>query len=68
MKRSIFPMLWKRKVQSHMFGSAVCPKWCGGFLLADGSKSPFYQHPGVHGDAWFDKDGMYSIDCQVLSV
>ena len=43
----------------------VCPEWRGGFLLADGSKFPFYQRPGLHGDAWFDKDGAYSIDCQV---
>ena len=47
-------------------GSAVCYKWCGKFLLADGSKFLFYQHLGLHGDAWFDKDGMYSINCQVL--
>ena len=46
-------------------GKAVCPEWSGGFLLVDGSKFPFYQRPGLHGDAWFDKDGMYSIDCQV---
>jgi hypothetical protein len=45
--------------------NAVCPEWRGGFLLVDGSKFPFYQRPGLHGDAWFDKDGMYSIDCQV---
>lgn len=51
-------------------GNSVCPEWRGGFLLADGSKFPFYQRPGLHGDAWFDKDGTYSIDCQVglLSV
>ena len=48
-------------------GRAVCPEWCGGFLLVGGSKFPFYQCPGLHGDALFDKDGMYSIDssCQV---
>jgi hypothetical protein len=46
-------------------GNSVCPEWSGGFLLVDGSKFPFYQRPGLHGDAWFDKDGMYSIDCQV---
>ena len=46
-------------------GRAVCPEWRGGFLLVDGSKFPFYQHLGLHGDAWFDKDGMYLIDCQV---
>jgi hypothetical protein len=45
--------------------NAVCPEWRGGFLLVDGSKFPFYQRPGLHGDAWFDKDGTYSIDCQV---
>jgi hypothetical protein len=44
---------------------AVCRKWHGGFLLADGLKFPFYQHPGLHGDVWFDKDGAYSIDHQV---
>jgi len=44
---------------------ALCTEWRGGFLLADGSKFPFYQRPGLHGDAWFDKDGAYSIDCQV---
>jgi hypothetical protein len=43
----------------------LCAEWRGGFLLADGSKFPFYQRPGLHGDAWFDKDGTYSIDCQV---
>ena len=31
-------------------GETMCPKWCGGFLLAD---------------VWFDKDGAYSMDCQV---
>lgn len=46
---------------------AVCPEWRGGFLLADGSKFPLYQRPGLHGDAWFDKDGAYSMDCQVRS-
>jgi hypothetical protein len=43
----------------------TCPEWCNGFLLADGSKFPLFQRPGLHGDAWFDKDGEYSIDCQV---
>jgi hypothetical protein len=43
----------------------TCPEWRNGFLLADGSKFPLFQRPGLHGDAWFDKDGEYSIDCQV---
>jgi len=44
---------------------ALCLEWCSGFLLADGSKFPFFQWPGLHSDAWFNKDGTYSIDCQV---
>jgi hypothetical protein len=47
---------------------AVCSKWCGGFLLADRSKFPFYQCPGLYGDAWFDKDGAYSINCQICLI
>jgi hypothetical protein len=57
------------KEQSKAYVEEVlCPEWRGGFLLADGSKFPFYQRPGLHGDAWFDKDGAYSIDCQVSLV
>lgn len=43
----------------------TCPEWRSGFLIVDGSKFPFFQCLGLHGDAWFDKDGEYSIDCQV---
>ncbi|KAJ7659870.1 hypothetical protein B0H17DRAFT_1145248 [Mycena rosella] len=32
---------------------------------ASNSKIPFYEHPGLHGDAWFDKDKQYSIDLQL---
>jgi hypothetical protein len=44
---------------------ATCPEWRGGFLLADGTKFPLFQKPGLHGEAWFDKNKNYSIDCQV---
>jgi hypothetical protein len=44
---------------------STCPEWRNGFLLVDGTKFPFFQRPGLHGDAWFDKSGGYSIDCQV---
>jgi hypothetical protein len=60
-----FPDAAEKESSKSYVGKAVCPEWCGGFLIADGSKFPFYQRPGLHGDAWFDKDGMYSIDCQV---
>ena len=57
----------KKKSKAYV-SETVCSKWHGGFLLADGTKFPFYQRPGLHGDAWFDKDGTYSMDCQVCST
>jgi hypothetical protein len=46
----------------------TCAEWRNGFLLVDGTKFPLFQRPGLHGDAWFDKDGEYSIDCQVRNT
>ena len=43
--------------------AATCPEWHNGFLLADGTKFPLFQKPGLHGEAWFDKNKNYSIDC-----
>jgi hypothetical protein len=43
----------------------TCPEWRNGFLLADGTKFVLFQKPGLHGEAWFDKNKDYSIDCQV---
>jgi hypothetical protein len=43
----------------------TCPEWRNGFLLADGTKFPLFQKPGLHGEAFFDKNKNYSIDCQV---
>ena len=60
-----FPDAAEKEHSKLYVDKAVCPEWCGGFLLAGGLKFPFYQCPGLHGDAWFDMDGMYSIDCQV---
>jgi hypothetical protein len=45
--------------------AATCPEWRNGFLLADGTKFVLFQKPGLHGEAWFDKNKDYSIDCQV---
>lgn len=45
--------------------AATCPEWRNGFLLADGTKFVLFQKPGLHGEAWFDKNKNYSIDCQV---
>ena len=46
----------------------VCPEWSDGYLLVDGTKFSLFQQPGLHGDAWFDKNRAYSLDCQVRSV
>jgi hypothetical protein len=43
----------------------TCPEWRDGFLLVDGTKFVLFQKPGLHGEAWFDKNKDYSIDCQV---
>jgi hypothetical protein len=43
----------------------TCPEWCDRFLLVNGTKFALFQHPGLHGNAWFDKGGEYSMDCQV---
>ena len=45
--------------------AATCPEWRNGFILADGTKFPLFQKPGLHGEAWFDKNKNYSVDCQV---
>ena len=46
---------------------ATCPEWRNGFLLADGTKFPLFQKPSLHGEACFDKNKNYSIDCQVCT-
>ena len=46
----------------------TCPEWQNGFLLANGTKFTLFQKPGLHGEAWFDKNKNYSIDCQVRMI
>ena len=46
-------------------GNQVCSEWRDGYLMVDGTKIPLFQHPGLHVDAWFDKNWSYSLDCQV---
>jgi hypothetical protein len=43
----------------------TCPEWRDGWMVADGTKFPLFERPGLHGDAWFDKNKDYSLDCQV---
>ena len=44
---------------------ACCPEWRDGFIAVDGTKFALFQCPGLHGDAWFDKNKDYSADAQV---
>jgi hypothetical protein len=46
----------------------VCPEWRDGYLVVDGTKFALFQRPGLHGDAWFDKNRNYSLDCQVRTI
>ncbi|KAL1749955.1 hypothetical protein FB107DRAFT_224683 [Schizophyllum commune] len=45
----------------------TCPEWRNGYLLADGTKLPVFCKPGLHGEAWYDKNKDYSLDAQVIS-
>jgi len=45
----------------------VCPKWSDGHLMVDGTKISLFQQPGLHGNAWFDKNRSYLLDCQVCT-
>ena len=56
-----FPDAIEKECLKLYVDKAVCPEWHDGFLLANGSKFPFHQCPGLHGDAWFDKNGMYLL-------
>ena len=47
--------------------SMTCPEWRNGFLLADGTKFVLSQKPGLHGEAWCNKNKNYSINCQVCA-
>jgi hypothetical protein len=55
----------ERERAKEYVAATTCPEWRGGFLLADGTKFALFQKPGLHGEAWFDKNKNYSIDCQV---
>lgn len=38
-----------------------------GFLVDD-MKFPVFQRPGLHGDAWYNKNKDYSLDCQISTI
>ena len=43
----------------------TCPEWQNTFLLTNRIKFVLFEKPGLHGEAWFNKNKDYSIDCQV---
>lgn len=61
----MFPPEEEKERAKEYVEQVTCPEWRNGFLLADGTKFALFQKPGLHGEAWFDKNKDYSIDCQV---
>jgi hypothetical protein len=60
-----FPNTDEKEAAKAFVEECTCPEWRDGSLVVDGTKFALFQRPGLHGDAWFDKDGEYSISCQV---
>jgi hypothetical protein len=63
-KAVMMPPEKKEKAKEYM-ERVTCSEWQNGFLLADGTKFTLFQKPELHGEAWFDKNKDYSVDCQV---
>jgi hypothetical protein len=60
-----FPTAEEKERAKAWVEEKACPEWRDGYLMVDGTKIPLFQRPGLHGDAWFDKNRSYSLDCQV---
>ena len=58
----------EKKGAKEWVAEKVCPEWMDGYFVVDGTKFVLFQRPGLHGDAWFDKNRNYSLDCQVCSL
>lgn len=61
------PNTEEKETAKDWVGAQACPEWRDGYLLVDGTKLAVFQRPGLHGDAWFDKNKDYSLDCQVCT-
>ena len=61
----MMPSEEKKERAKEYVEEVMCPEWWNGFLLADGTKFMLFQKPSLHGEAWFDKNKDYSINCQV---
>lgn len=61
------PNTEEKETAKDWVGAQACPEWRDGYLLVDGTKLAVFQRPGLHGEAWFDKNKDYSLDCQVCT-
>jgi hypothetical protein len=61
----MMPSEKEKKQAKEYMERAICPEWQNRFLLADEMKFVLFQKPGLHGEAWFNKNKDYSINCQV---
>ncbi|KAJ7085305.1 hypothetical protein C8R44DRAFT_594675, partial [Mycena epipterygia] len=63
-----YPTAEEKELTKEWVEAQTCPEWRDGWMMADGSKFPLFQRPGLHGDAWFDKNKDYSLDGQILAL
>lgn len=61
----MFPPEEEKAKAKEYVSELTCPEWRHGFLMGDGTKVPLFQKPGLHGEAYFDKNKDYSLDLQV---
>lgn len=59
------PMNTEKELSKQWVEDACCLEWHNGFITVNGTKFALFQRPGLHGDAWFDKNKDYSADDQV---
>ena len=55
----------KKEQAKEYVENMMCSEWQNGFLLAGGTKFILFQKPGLYGEAWFNKNKDYSINCQL---
>lgn len=60
-----YPTPEEKEKKKDYLEEQTCPEWRDGWMMGDGTKFPLFQRPGLHGDAWFDKNKDYSLDGQV---
>ena len=64
-KAVIMPPKEEKEQAKEYIEEVTCLEWHNGFLLTNGIKFALFQKPRLYGEAWFDKNKDYSINCQV---